>query len=79
MSNTVIITEPGLTSFMLAQRFTPSALQRVCAENGFVPNTDFEYAPYNAKLHAKLKQQALQVYSLFSKTEILQYVSQINK
>jgi len=79
MSNTVIITEPGMTHFMLAQRFTPSALQRVCAENGFIPNYDFEYAPYNAKLHAKLKQQALQVYTSSSKTQILQYVSEINK
>jgi len=79
MSNTVIITEPGMTFFALAQRFTPSALQRVCAENGFIPNYDFEYAPYNAKLHAQLKQKALQVRTFSSKTETLRYVSKINK
>lgn len=81
MSNTVIITEPGMTCFMLAQRFTPAALQKACAENGFVPNQDFTYAPYNAKLHAQLKQQSLPIYvSNFNpKTEVLKQLSKINR
>lgn len=80
MSNTVLITEPGLTSFMLAQRFTPAALQRVCAENKFVPNQDFSYAPYTAQLHKQLKKQALRYASpAFTKTEAVQLVTRINK
>jgi len=81
MSNTVIITEPGMTSFMLAQRFTPAALQKACTENGFIPNEDFTFAPYNAKLHAQLKQQSLPIYTsnYFSKTEVLQQLTKINK
>jgi hypothetical protein len=80
MSTTVVITEPGLTSFMLAQRFTPAALQRVCAENAFVPNQDFSYAPYTAQLHKQLKKQALRYASpAFTKTEVVQLISTINK
>jgi len=65
---------------MLAQRFTPAALQRVCAENAFVPNQDFSYAPYTAQLHKQLKKQALRCASpAFTKTEALQLVTAINK
>ena len=80
MSTTVVITEPGITSFMLAQRFTPAALQRVCAENAFVPNQDFSYAPYTAQLHKQLKKQALRTASpAFTKTEVVQLITAINK
>ena len=84
MSNTVVITEPGLTSFALAQRFTPVALQRVCAENNFIPNQDFTYAPYTAQLHKQLKKQALLHWAAypipsFTKTKIMQIITTINK
>ena len=80
MSTTVVITEPGLTSFMLAQRFTPAALQRVCAENNFVPHQDFAYAPYTTQLHKQLKKQALRTASpAFTKTEVVQLITAINK
>jgi hypothetical protein len=65
---------------MLAQRFTPAALQRVCAENNFVPNQDFAYAPYTTQLHKQLKKQALQTASpAFTKTEVVQLITTINK
>jgi hypothetical protein len=80
MSNTFVITEPGMTSFMLAQRFTPSALQKACVENGFIPNEDFTYAPYTSQLHKNLKQIALQSKSVFfTKTEFMQLITKINK
>ena len=57
MSNTFIITEPGMTSLFHAQLVTMPELQAYCNRTGFVANEDFVFAPYTEELQLEIVQR----------------------
>jgi len=57
MSNTFVITEPGMTSLFHAQLVTMPELQAYCTRTGFVANEDFAFAPYTEELQLQIVQR----------------------
>ena len=57
MSNTFIITEPGMTSLFHAQHVTMPGLQAYCDRTGFVTGEDFKLKPYTEELQYQVIQR----------------------
>jgi hypothetical protein len=57
MSNTFVITEPGMTSLFHAQLVTMPKLQAYCTRTGFVANEDFKLKPYTEELQYQVIQR----------------------
>ena len=57
MSNTFVITEPGMTSLFHAQLVTMPELQAYCNRTGFVADEDFALAPYTEELQLEIVQR----------------------
>ena len=57
MSNTFVITEPGMTSLFHGQLVTMQGLQAYCTRTGMVANEDFTLAPYTEELQLETIQR----------------------
>ena len=57
MSNTFVITEPGMTSLFHAQLVTMPGLQEFCTRTGCVAGDNFAFAPYTEELQLEIVQR----------------------
>lgn len=70
-NDTIIITNPNLTTLYIGQLISKTSLPKLLEEN-FVTENEIEFIPYNQQQHLSLIKKAKKVYTHLKQKDFIQ-------